>query len=110
MKLISSFGFSVPAIEVGPQLLLSLLVLLMLSACQPSANSDLDTENPDTPWDWSEDYVHREVNHVRAGRDLNPETWPGGAKVAVLLSYDVDNETVMGLRNGEISVGPLSQG
>jgi peptidoglycan-N-acetylglucosamine deacetylase len=110
MKLISSFGFSVQVVKVGLYRVLSLLVLLTLSACQLSANRVLDTENPDTPWDWSEEYVHREVNHVRAGRDLNPETWPGGAKVAVLLSFDVDNETVMGLRNGEISVGPLSQG
>jgi peptidoglycan/xylan/chitin deacetylase (PgdA/CDA1 family) len=28
----------------------------------------------------------------------------------VLLSFDVDNETVQGLRTGEISIGPLSQG
>jgi peptidoglycan/xylan/chitin deacetylase (PgdA/CDA1 family) len=30
--------------------------------------------------------------------------------VAVLLSFDVDNETVQGLRDGTVSVGPLSQG
>jgi peptidoglycan/xylan/chitin deacetylase (PgdA/CDA1 family) len=30
--------------------------------------------------------------------------------VAVLLSYDVDNETVQGLRTGQVSIGPLSQG
>ena len=69
-----------------------------------------DTYNPETPWNWSDEYVKSQVNQVRAGRDLNPESWPGGAKVAVLFSYDVDNETVMGLRNGKISVGPLSQG
>jgi len=66
--------------------------------------------NPDEPWNWSDDYVLSQVNRVRAGRDLTPDAWPGGARVAVLLSYDVDNETVHGLRNGEISVGPLSQG
>ncbi len=62
------------------------------------------------PWNWSVDYVRREVGRVRAGRDLTPATWPGGARVAVLLSFDVDNETVFGLRDGDISVGPLSQG
>jgi len=62
------------------------------------------------PWNWSNEYVFEQVNRVRAGRNLNPDSWPGGARVAVLLSYDVDNETVMGLRTGEISVGPLSQG
>ena len=50
------------------------------------------------------------MNQVRAGRDLTPESWPGSARVAVLLSYDVDNETVQGLRTGEINIGPLSQG
>jgi hypothetical protein len=39
---------------------------------------------------------------VRAGRDLNPESWPGGARVAVLFSFDVDNETVQGLRDGSV--------
>jgi len=66
--------------------------------------------DPDEPRNWPEEYVFEQVNRVRAGRDLNPDSWPGGARVAVLLSYDVDNETVMGLRTGEISVGPLSQG
>ena len=51
-----------------------------------------------------------QVNQVRAGRDLNPDSWPGGARVAVLLSYDVDNETVQGLRTGNINIGQLSQG
>ncbi|GAB5501052.1 MAG: polysaccharide deacetylase [Pseudohongiellaceae bacterium] len=66
--------------------------------------------DPEEPWNWPEEYMFEQVNRVRAGRDLNPDSWPGGARVAVLLSYDVDNETVMGLRTGEISVGPLSQG
>lgn len=66
--------------------------------------------NPDEPWNWPEEYVLSQVNQVRAGRDLTPESWPGGARVAVLLSYDVDNETTQGLRNGEINIGSLSQG
>ena len=62
------------------------------------------------PWDWTDAEVLDAVNEVRAGRDLTPSTWPGGARVAVLISFDVDNETVMGLRTGEVSIGPLSQG
>jgi peptidoglycan/xylan/chitin deacetylase (PgdA/CDA1 family) len=62
------------------------------------------------PWDWTDEEVFAAVNRVRAGRDLTPSTWPGGARVAVLLSFDVDNETVYGLRDGEISIGPLSEG
>ena len=62
------------------------------------------------PWDWSDEFVRSAVNQVRAGRDLNPPSWPGGARVAVLLSFDVDNETTQGLRTGTVSIGPLSQG
>ena len=29
--------------------------------------------------------------HVSAGRRLRPASWPGGARVAVALSFDVDN-------------------
>ena len=67
-------------------------------------------ENPSEPWNWSDDYVHSVVNQVRAGRDLNPSSWPGDTRVAVLFSFDVDNETVKGLRTGDPSVGTLSAG
>ncbi len=89
----------------------SLLVFpLLLGFIQAPGVFAQAAENPAQPWNWSDEFVLAEVNHVRAGRNLNPDTWPGGARVAVLLSYDVDNETVYGLRTGEISIGPLSQG
>ena len=60
-------------------------------------------------WKWTMDSITKTVNAVRAGRNLQPKSWPGGKKVAVLLSFDVDNETVT-LRYGETSVGALSMG
>jgi peptidoglycan/xylan/chitin deacetylase (PgdA/CDA1 family) len=60
-------------------------------------------------WEWSADSIRRVVNAVRAGRSLQPRTWPNGARVAVLLSFDVDNETVS-LRFGQPTIGALSQG
>jgi peptidoglycan/xylan/chitin deacetylase (PgdA/CDA1 family) len=33
------------------------------------------------------------VAPVRAGRKLTPRSWPNGAKVAVCLSFDIDNES-----------------
>ncbi|MEO1082237.1 MAG: polysaccharide deacetylase [Pseudomonadota bacterium] len=69
-----------------------------------------EASDPAEPWNWSDAYVREAVNQVRAGRDLTPSQWPGGARVAVLLSFDVDNETVMGLRDGKVNIGPLSQG
>lgn len=76
-------------------------LFLLAIACAPE---------PTPPWDWTEAEVRAAVDQVRAGRDLNPSEWPGGARVAVLISFDVDNETVQGLRDGTVSVGPLSQG
>jgi len=95
--------------------LLTVVGLCLLTACQVSTNIDSGTsqaagEDPNAPWNWSDEFVFEAVNQVRAGRDLTPASWPDGAKVGVLFSFDVDNETVMGLRTGEVSVGPLSQG
>ena len=59
-------------------------------------------------WQWTFDSAMTVVNAVRAGRSLKPSSWPGGARVAVLLSFDVDNETIA-LRYGEPTVGSLSQ-
>jgi hypothetical protein len=70
--------------------------------CQPAL-----AQEEDPPWEWSEDRIENAVNKVRAGRNLNPDSWPGGARVAVLLSFDVDNETIW-LRNGDTNVGGLS--
>lgn len=60
-------------------------------------------------WQWTMDSITSVVHAVRAGRSLQPAAWPGGARVAVLLSFDVDNETIA-LRFGEPSAGTLSQG
>ncbi len=86
-----------------------LLWSLIFAACRAPGALAQDGSTPE-PWDWSEEFVRSAVNQVRAGRDLNPPFWPGGAQVAVLLSFDVDNETVYGLRTGAVSIGPLSQG
>lgn len=53
--------------------------------------------------------IQTEIDLVRAGRDLTPDTWPGGARVAVALSFDFDSET-NALRDGEDSPGGHSQG
>jgi peptidoglycan/xylan/chitin deacetylase (PgdA/CDA1 family) len=53
------------------------------------------------------DEIRRVVGAVRAGRRLTPAAWPNGARVAVALSFDVDNELLS--RNSPLPV-PLSQG
>lgn len=81
-----------------------------LAACAPSAPEPAGSA-PDAPaaWRWSLDTVRSIVDDVRAGKSLKPTSWPGGARVAVLLSFDVDNETIP-LRFGQPTIGELSQG
>jgi peptidoglycan/xylan/chitin deacetylase (PgdA/CDA1 family) len=49
--------------------------------------------------EWTSDQIKQAVAGVRTGRKLTPRNWPNGAKVAVCLSYDVDNE---GLSSGNV--------
>lgn len=88
-----------------------LVAAALISGCTVAdAPAQGAAQDPEEPWNWSEETVRQAVDQVRAGRNLNPESWPNGARVAVLLSFDVDNETVQGLRTGTVSIGPLSQG
>jgi peptidoglycan-N-acetylglucosamine deacetylase len=61
------------------------------------------------PWQWPEPEWRRLVSRVRAGRSLRPAEWPGGARVAVALSFDSDHETNE-LREGGKSIGRLAWG
>ncbi|HSH74676.1 MAG TPA: polysaccharide deacetylase [Longimicrobiales bacterium] len=90
------------------------VLLLAIGSCAPVGDTEAATEQVTTeataPWDLPDSVVRAGVERVRAGRDLTPDRWPDGARVAVLLSFDVDNETIEGLNNGVMTVGPLSQG
>ena len=71
----------------------------------PSNPAQKDLE----PWQWSEEQWQRRVNQVRAGRSLRPDSWPGGKRCAVALSFDSDHDTNE-LRDGGQSIGRLSWG
>jgi peptidoglycan-N-acetylglucosamine deacetylase len=60
-------------------------------------------------WKWDFPEIEKTVKKIRAGRDLTPKAWPGGARVAVALSFDMDAETGF-LRSGLTSPQPLSRG
>src|SRR4051812_35566543 len=60
-------------------------------------------------WNWDFQRVAAAANHVKAGRDLTPAAWPGGGRVAVALSFDVDAETYS-LYMGNFSPQQLSRG
>jgi peptidoglycan/xylan/chitin deacetylase (PgdA/CDA1 family) len=69
----------------------------------------MSTDPSTEPWEWPEATWRTHVDRVRAGRSLAPAQWPGGARVAVALSFDSDHETIS-LRANETSPGKLSQG
>src|SRR5437016_13426758 len=50
----------------------------------------------------TDEQIKEWVAPMRAGRKLTPKSWPNGAKVAVCLSWDMDNET---FRSEERRVG-----
>ncbi|MFC4667991.1 polysaccharide deacetylase [Seohaeicola nanhaiensis] len=63
----------------------------------------------ENPWEWPEETWRAKVDRVRAGDSLKPASWPGGAKCAVAMSFDVDHETNE-LRDGGKSIGAMSRG
>lgn len=65
--------------------------------------------NGDQPWATDEETWRSLVNRVRAGRELAPKTWPGGAQCAMALSFDCDHETFE-LGMGKAAVGRLAWG
>jgi len=55
----------------------------------------------------TDDQLRQMVAPARVGRILTPKSWPGNARVAVCLSFDVDNESYL-LARGETSPTTLS--
>jgi peptidoglycan/xylan/chitin deacetylase (PgdA/CDA1 family) len=84
------------------------LFLILTPAWVLAQAQPVPQTNAKPGWQWTMDSVMTVVNAVRAGRSLQPAAWPGGARVAALLSFDVDNETIS-LRFGDASAGSLSQ-
>jgi len=91
-----------------------LLVFSGLAACtytppgrqEPSQPQVQQTVSP-IGVDATEEQIKEAVANVRAGRKLTPKQWPNGARVAVCLSFDVDNEALW--RKNPLPV-PLSEG
>jgi peptidoglycan-N-acetylglucosamine deacetylase len=83
------------------------ILLAVLSSLAARAS----TSAQDPAWRLTPPQVKQIVDHVRAGRSLKPQTWPNGARVAVILSFDVDNETpTLAGRGAGASISELSRG
>src|ERR1700688_3290651 len=55
------------------------------------------------------DELKAQYKHYYAGRRLKPKKWPNGARVAVALSFDIDNSTPT-LARGIPGSEPMSRG
>jgi peptidoglycan/xylan/chitin deacetylase (PgdA/CDA1 family) len=88
---------------------------VLTTACAPGANVEAQAPapapkaNPLPGVTKSLDELKAEMFHVGAGRRLKPAEWPGGNRVAVALSFDVDNAT-MALSQGNLDYEVLSRG
>lgn len=67
--------------------------LLLLTGAAAAHDHD-GTPQEQPIWTWTPEQIVEHVSTVRAGRDLTPKSWPGGAKVAVSISFDFDTEPV----------------
>ena len=56
---------------------------------------------------WTDEQLKQAVAPSRAGKKLTPKSWPNNARVAVALSFDVDNESYL-LASGQTSPTTLS--
>jgi peptidoglycan/xylan/chitin deacetylase (PgdA/CDA1 family) len=91
----------------------ALAIVVLLTSFQATASLQRGTpppaasQPPPIAIDATEDQIKQAVSAVRAGRKLTPQAWPDGARVAVALSFDIDNELLS--RATPLPV-PLSQG
>jgi peptidoglycan/xylan/chitin deacetylase (PgdA/CDA1 family) len=72
----------------------------LLAVCWAQNAPPITTDSP-------EEQIRQAVGTARMGKKLTPKAWPNGARVAVCLSFDVDNELLQ--RANPLPV-PLSVG
>jgi peptidoglycan/xylan/chitin deacetylase (PgdA/CDA1 family) len=58
---------------------------------------------------WTEAELREASNHVRAGRALAPKVWPNGARVAVALTFNINNSANQ-LARGDTAVVAMTGG
>ena len=67
------------------------LISLALVAFAITASAQQPQPIPQPGTTLSLDTLRAQMFHVSAGRRLKPSSWPGTGRVAVALSFDVDN-------------------
>ena len=85
------------------------LLLVLLCVASPMLFARQQAANPLPGTKLSLEELRKQMFHVSAGRRLKPTSWPNGARVAVSLSFDVDNATAT-LSQGVLDYEVISRG
>jgi peptidoglycan/xylan/chitin deacetylase (PgdA/CDA1 family) len=96
------------------RLAIALLSLSVVAGCTaqsqpPPSSARPAAADPLPGTKLSMDTLRAQMFHVSAGARLKPSSWPGGARVAVGLSFDVDNATAT-LSTGTLDYEVISRG
>jgi peptidoglycan-N-acetylglucosamine deacetylase len=86
---------------------IGVLVMTVLAVATASAQRGGGDNQPGRKW--SEAELKRFASPVRAGRKLTPASWPNGARVAVCLTFSLNN-TANRLARGDSAVVALTGG
>ena len=86
------------------------LIAILILSVSPGAHAQAPAQPPRVPpitTSSTPEEIQRIAGITRAGRKLTPKAWPNGARVAVALTFDVDNEALFRTRPLPV---PMSQG
>jgi peptidoglycan-N-acetylglucosamine deacetylase len=74
-------------------LTMTVLSIGLLDGCSPTTTTaqSKPAPNPFPGADLSVEQLKAQYQHMYVGKRLKPKAWPNGARVAVALSFDVDN-------------------
>jgi peptidoglycan/xylan/chitin deacetylase (PgdA/CDA1 family) len=86
-----------------------LVLLAAVLAAAPAIVAQSPPAVPHPGTTLSLDQLRAQMFHVSAGKRLKPKTWPNNARVAVALSFDVDNASAA-LARGNINYEVISRG
>ena len=79
------------------------MLAAMLAMTSVFAHDHDGTPHEQPIWTWTPDQIVAHIDTVRAGADLTPKGWPGGNKVAVTFSFDVDKDSGVVSRRKTVS-------
>ena len=89
----------------------AILAAGLMTGCAPSSTTAQSRPQPNAfpGIDLTLDQLKAKYQHYYVGKRLKPKKWPNGARVAVALSFDIDNSTPQ-LARGTPGSEPMSRG